>query len=236
MVSKRMKKTLVTIETRDQLEFAMAQISTCMSGRDGLVAKLENEITDARARYEPQITSYGETINENFEACQRWAEANPSAFATKKSLDLMHGTLGFRTSTPRLKLLSGWNWNRVLEMLAVNKLTDYIRQKQEPDKERLLADRETLTDATLKRVGVTVAQDETFYIDPKREDAGSTVGKVAGLLVLLALPFLGGCYTPSEEERESFWTKRIAIQEQRQADALERIAATLEQKGASDAR
>ena len=235
-MSKRMKKTLVTIETRDELEAAVGRISAKVSARDAIIAQLETEINACRSLHEPFITTYGEEINADFEACQRWAEANPSAFATKKSLDLMHGTIGFRTSTPRLKLLSGWTWNRVLETLAVNKLTDYIRQKQEPDKERLLADRETLTDSTLKRVGVTVAQDETFYIDPKREEAGVSVGKVAGLLVLLALPFLGGCYRPTEEQRQSFWLKQITVQEQRQADALERIADAVEKKGATDAR
>jgi phage host-nuclease inhibitor protein Gam len=188
---------------------------------------LELEINAARAKYEPQITAYCHEINDDFEACQRWAEANPSAFVPRKSLDLMHGVLGFRTGQPRLKLLSGTTWNRVLELLALNRLTDFIRQKQEPDKERILAERETLTDELLKRIGVKVVQDETFYIEPKREEAGVSIGKVAGFLLMLALPFLGGCYTPSDEEKAAFWLKQIVVEEKQQTAYLEQIATCL---------
>lgn len=224
MTSKRIKNEISVIETREELEATVGRIAAKMSLRDGLLADLEMEINTARSRYEPQITAYGEEINADFESAQRWAEANPSTFASKKSLDLLHGTIGFRTGQPRLKLLSGWTWNRVLELMVVNRLTDYIRQKQEPDKERILAERDQLTSELMKRIGVKVVQDETFYIEPKREEAGVSVGKVAGLVLMLALPFLGGCYTPSEDEKASFFLKQIAVSEQRQADALERIA------------
>jgi phage host-nuclease inhibitor protein Gam len=222
-----MKAEMNVIETREELEATVGRISAKTSARDGLLADLESEINEARSRYEPQITAYGEEINSDFEATQRWAEANPSTFSTRKSLDLMHGTIGFRTGQPRLKLLSGWTWNRVLELMAVNRLTDYIRQKQEPDKERILAERDQLTDELMKRIGVKVVQDETFYIEPKREEAGISVGKVAGFLLLLALPFLGGCYTPSEEEKASFWLKQIAVEEKQQTAYLEQIAVSV---------
>lgn len=230
MTSKRIKATTTVIETREDLEAAVGRISAKTSQRDGLLADLEAEINAQRSFYEPQITECGEEIKADFQAVQDWAEANPSAFSTRKSIELMHGTVGFRTGQPRLKLLSGWTWNRVLELLAVNRLTDYIRQKQEPDKERILAEREQLTDELLKRIGVKVVQDETFFCEPKREEAGVSVGKVAGLLVMLALPFLGGCYSPSDEERLVFWAKQSCIQEMQQTAALERIAAAVEQK------
>lgn len=171
MTNKRIKTAAVdVIETREELEAVMGRISARTIARDGLLAELEAEINEARSQYEPQITAYGAEINADFEAVNKWADANPSAFAARKSLELMHGTLGYRTGQPRLKLLSGWTWNRVLEMLAVNRLTDYIRQKQEPDKERILAERDQLTDDLMKRVGIKVVQDETFFIEPKREE------------------------------------------------------------------
>jgi hypothetical protein len=80
-----------------------------------------------------------------------------------------------------------------------------------------------------------------------RDEASSLLGKAAGKLIKLVskstttsvsfetkdiakiilvclLPFLGGCYSPSESERQTFWLKNIAASEMRQADALERIA------------
>lgn len=173
MTNKRIKTTVDVIETREELEAAMCRISARTIARDGLLAELEAEINEARSRYEPGITALGEEINADFESVNKWADSNPSAFAARKSIELMHGTLGYRTGQPRLKLLSGWTWNRVLEMLAVNRLHDYIRQKQEPDKERILAERDQLTDDLMKRVGIKVVQDETFFIEPKREQVVS---------------------------------------------------------------
>ena len=51
-------------------------------------------------------------------------------------------------------------------------LPGYIRTTEEITKDKLLADRdvENMPDA-MARCGITVAQDETFYIDPKKEEA-----------------------------------------------------------------
>ena len=223
-MTKKLKAPQNVIETREDLEAAIGRIAANQSARNGLLANLEEEINNIRAVYEPRITAYGAKIAEDFDAAQIWAEENAEVFASKKSLDCMHGTIGFRTGQPRLKLLAGRTWGRVLELLALNRLTDYIREKQEPDKERLLADRQTLTDERLKLVGLKVVQDETFFVDPKREEVGDTIGKVAGLLIMLALPFLGGCYTPTVEERMAYWAKQSCVQQMRMAAALERMA------------
>jgi phage host-nuclease inhibitor protein Gam len=69
---------------------------------------------------------------------------------------------------PTLKTLKGWTWALVLERIGALRLTQYIRTKSEPDKEKLLADREKLGDR-LTEVGVQVVQAETFFVDPKRE-------------------------------------------------------------------
>jgi len=233
-MTKKLKAPQNVIETREDLEAAIGRIAANQSARNGLLANLEEEINNIRAVYEPRITAYGAKIAEDFDAAQIWAEENAEVFASKKSLDCMHGTIGFRTGQPRLKLLTGRTWTRVLELLALNRLTEYIREKQEPDKERLLADRQTLTDERLKLVGLNVVQDETFFIDPKREEVGETIGKVAGLLIMLALPLIGGCYSPTDEERGVFWAKESCVQMTRMATAMERMADVAEGKQKSD--
>lgn len=47
------------------------------------------------------------------------------------------------------------------------------------------------------------------------------------LPLIILLPFLAGCYTPSDEERQTFLIRQIAVSELRQAAALERIADAL---------
>ena len=63
----------------------------------------------------------------------------------------------------------GITWSSVLLLLTQLKRWDYIRAKTEPDKEKLLADREKLGDEGLAELGVAVVQDETFFLEVKRE-------------------------------------------------------------------
>ena len=94
-----------------------------------------------------------------------------SVFAKKKSLEMVHGTIGFRTGTPKLKTLKGFTWasakNLVCEFLPA-----FIRTTEEIAKDKLLADRdvEGMTEK-MAQCGIMVAQDETFYVEPKKEDA-----------------------------------------------------------------
>jgi hypothetical protein len=50
---------------------------------------------------------------------------------------------------------------------------------------------------------------------------------VAKLILICLLPLLGGCYTPSDEEKAAFWLKQIAVEEKQQTAYLEQIATCL---------
>jgi hypothetical protein len=136
---------------------------------------------------------------------------------------MVHGLVGFRTGTPKLKLLSGWTWEKVLEFISVNQLMDLIRTKKEVDKELILANRDCIKPETLKQIGIKVVQDEAFFVEPKRDDL-ALVKRIAVVAMLCVMPLLGGCYSPSDEEKQSFWLKQIAAEEKQQTYYLERIA------------
>ena len=95
---------------------------------------------------------------------------------------MAHGTIGFRTGTPKLKTLKGFTWASALELVK-RILPGYIREG-EPTiaKDKLLADREadevfinvgdgdTVSMAeAMKGCGLQVVQEETFYVEPKSE-------------------------------------------------------------------
>lgn len=229
MTTRRVKTTIESIATRDQAEAVLEQIARATIARDRLTAEMELKLTNVRAEYEGRLTALAQELDGAMPILQRWAEEHPDEFGARKSMEMVHGTIGFRTGTPKLKLIPGKTWLRVLESLA-GVFPEYIREKMEVNKEALIADREKLGDDRLRLVGLRVTRDETFFVEPKREEAAATVrpaqaaGKVAGMLIALSLTFLGGCTSPTESEKTAFWLKEIAVSEQRQAMALERLA------------
>jgi hypothetical protein len=50
---------------------------------------------------------------------------------------------------------------------------------------------------------------------------------IVKVIIVCLLPFLGGCYTPSESEKASFWLKQIAIEEKVQTAHLVQIESSL---------
>ena len=90
-----------------------------------------------------------------------------SLFVKKKSLDSLHGTIGFRTGTPKLKTLKGFTWNTVTNLLK-EFLPAYVRIAEEPAKDKLLTERnnEQIADF-FPKIGVVVTQDETFFVEVK---------------------------------------------------------------------
>ena len=87
-------------------------------------------------------------------------QANPKASEvptlasmTKKSIDLLHGTLGFRTSPPSVKQIKGVTCAHTLDALRTRGFMWLIRTKEEIDKE--LAEAEARRKAALEEVKVS---------------------------------------------------------------------------------
>ena len=87
-------------------------------------------------------------------------------FEKKKSVEFDDGVFGFRTGTPKLKLIKGFNWDTVLEKIQMILPKDYIRYVEEIAKDKILADRDKLLEK-LPECGVEVVQDESFYVKTK---------------------------------------------------------------------
>ena len=170
MTDKRVKKaiTIAVPTTRAEMESLVERIARASASLNELVAQMATDLIEVRARFEPQLSAYQVEREAALDSAKAWADANPGEFGGKKSIELVHGQIGYRTGMPRLKTTSGWTWDRVLEKLCLMKLTNYIRGKQEVDKEKIIADRETLADR-LPLMGVRGCQEESFYVEPKSE-------------------------------------------------------------------
>jgi len=133
---------------------------------------MDDEITVIRQKYEPQLAECDAHIADGMKLAQEYCDANPDMFDGKRSIDTTHAAVGYRTGMPKLKTLRGWTWDRVLESLASlpGKMRDYIRTKPEVDKAKIIAEADDIGADCLRKFGMQLVQDETFFIDPKLED------------------------------------------------------------------
>ena len=170
MGKSRTKKVLLPNDiTREQAEEAFAKFAAADANQQKITAQMDVQITKIRDKYSEQLTELSEAKEEAFELIQAYAVNNRDEFGKKKSMELTHGVIGFRTGTPKLKTLKGYTWPSVLNLLK-NFLPAYVRTVEEPAKDRLLADREVTEIAALfPKVGIMVDQDEAFFVEPKKE-------------------------------------------------------------------
>lgn len=168
----REKKTVLSGITKEQMESAMADFAKADAKLQKIQATMDVEMTKIREKYQDEIQRLTTAKDEAFNVLQTYGMENKDElFTKKKSLDTVHGVIGFRTGTPKLKTLKGFTWGAVTNLLK-EFLPAYVRTTDEPAKDKILADRDSEeVQQNLTKVGLSVVQDETFFVEPKKEEA-----------------------------------------------------------------
>ena len=171
MAKTREKKVVHTGVSTEEMETAFAEFATADAKLQKINATMDVRFTEIRDRYSDEIARLTEQKDKSFDVLQAFAlENKDELFARKKSMDSVHGTIGFRTGTPKLKTLKGFTWGAVTNLLK-EFLPGYVRVSEEPAKDKLLADRDVPETAEMfGKCGISVVQDETFYVEPKKEE------------------------------------------------------------------
>lgn len=174
MAKTRTKKAILTgTITRDKAEDAFARFADADARQQQLTGKMAVELTRIREKYADAIQSLNEVKDQAFEELSTFAQDHRDEFGGKKSMDFTHGVLGFRTGNPSLKTLKGFTWNSVINLLR-EFLPTYLRTVEEVAKDRLIADREDPeVNKLFSKVGIYVNQDETFFVEPKKEEVAA---------------------------------------------------------------
>lgn len=171
MAKTREKKTVYSGIKQEEMESAFGVFAQSDARIQKINATMDVEMTKIREKYKDEITRLQAEKDASFDILQAFAsEQKDVLFIKKKSLDTVHGTIGFRTGTPKLKTLKGFTWGAVTNLLA-EFLPSYVRTVTEPAKDKLLADRDSEdVVANMSKVGLTVVQDESFFVEPKKEE------------------------------------------------------------------
>lgn len=132
-------------------------------------AKMDEEFTAIRELNAVRLQECEEAKKIAFNKIQMFAESNKELFPKKKSFEMAQGSIGFRTGTPKLKSAKGFTWPAITKLLAM-KAKEYLIVKEEPAKAKLIADRDKPeVQLLMKNVGIECVQDETFFIELKKE-------------------------------------------------------------------
>lgn len=175
----RKKKTIITGVTREHADEAFATYAKSDAQIQKINAEIELQCAKIREKWQDKLAALSAEREASFDTLQSFATENQAElFTKKKSLEMAHGTIGFRTGTPKLKTLKGFTWASALQLVK-EFLPGYVRQTEEIAKDKLLADRDTDLEVDgkvvrmcgeMSRCGIQVAQDETFYVEPKKEE------------------------------------------------------------------
>jgi phage host-nuclease inhibitor protein Gam len=164
--------------TREAAERVVGEIARLTIQADALRAEMDDRLRTIRGEYEPRLVRLQDEVDRALKVVKFWADENPEAFGGRKSLELIHGTVGWRTGQPTLRTLSGWTWERVKEALAATGMLEWIRTKSEVDREGIIAARASFGADGLRAIGLRVTQAETFFVEPKREPPVEATAKV----------------------------------------------------------
>ena len=165
------------IETQAELLETVAQVAREMLVERDLKNAMDTELQLVRDKYQADLAAASGFIEAQTELVAEYCTQHPDLFAKdRKSLDLTHAVIGFRTGTPKVKLVNKrWTMAAALEAIKARKWFQFVRTSEEIDKEKIIGARAEVGNDELKTVGLEVTQTETFFIEPKLEEQAAGV-------------------------------------------------------------
>lgn len=168
------KRITTTIENREELESAMGEYARYQTELLTLEAEMNQRIHDIKAEYEERVAGLSEAADGLVEDMNNWACLNATEFGNKKSIELLHGVIGFRTGTPCVRVRRGMQEEQLVKQLQATAHGDLLRTKIELDKQAVLAavshpERGAKTAKELAGLGIQVSQTERFFAEAKIE-------------------------------------------------------------------
>lgn len=167
----REKKKVVNAPEEAEAREALRDYVNTSSKLKEIEAKQEQEINKIRDKYKNKVTDLQDKKASCFELVHAYSEANKEdLFVKKKSIDWSFGIFGFRTGTPKVEKKRGITWDAALQLIK-NMDDQFIRTKEEVDKDKIISSREDMeVMGKLAKIGITVVQNETFFIEAKEEE------------------------------------------------------------------
>lgn len=158
------QQTVVVIETRDDADRALQRLGELARCIESMEQDAEDSINAIRQALVEESENARKALVLNEAALKAWAKRDVKTWAGK-TLDLVFGSMSFRTPPPSIKLLL--EAETIVERLRARRMTTCIRVKEEVDKEAL----ENYSDEVIEAVGCERKQGkDKFYYECKAEE------------------------------------------------------------------
>ncbi|HMO62226.1 MAG TPA: host-nuclease inhibitor Gam family protein [Ferruginibacter sp.] len=165
----REKKKVIANVSREDAEQAMSSFAAAANEVSSIEAKMNQELQEVRERYQDKLNKYNDIKDEQVQVLEVYAYEQKDNWGKRKSMDMLHGTIGFRTGTPKVKFDKGFNSKSVTAILQ-EQFPEFVRTVVDMDKEKLIASREDDGfDTICKKAHIQVVQEETFFVESKAE-------------------------------------------------------------------
>ncbi|HAF2746042.1 TPA: host-nuclease inhibitor protein Gam [Salmonella enterica] len=149
-------------QCRDDVNDAIARIGLAQRERARIQADMNDELAKIKLRFEEEARPFNAEIETLSRGVQAWCEAHRHELTRDgkvKFHNFAAGEIKWRMRPPRVSIRAVEN---VLETLKRLGLTRFIRVKEEPNKDAMLAE----PDAVTGLAGIKLEQKEDFVIVP----------------------------------------------------------------------
>jgi phage host-nuclease inhibitor protein Gam len=149
-------------QSRDQASAYIAEIGALQRDLERLAADMNDELAAIKERHETNAQPQLDRIKALTSGVQIWCEANRDNLTQNgkvKTAALPSGEIGWRIRPPSVRVTGA---EAVLDALRRASLTEFIREKQEVNKEAILASPEKVAGIH----GIAITQGEDFFVTP----------------------------------------------------------------------
>lgn len=147
--------------TRAEADEAIRIIGEQQRKRADLETAMNNRLAEVKADFEQRAHPLAESIRALSQGVQTWAEANRAELTKsgRKTVRLGNGEIRWRARPPSVTVRAA---QKAIAALKLANLTRFIRNKEEVNKEAILAEPEAVTGIK----GLTIGSGEDFVIVP----------------------------------------------------------------------
>jgi phage host-nuclease inhibitor protein Gam len=166
------KKTTISNVSLEDAQLASESYAVAATKLSKVEAKMNEELNKVKSKYQDEITDLKEELELPIETLEVFAKEQQDKWGKKKSMELLHCVIGFRTGTPKVTKDKKFTWDAIVELVKKQKaFKPFIRTSEELNKDAILSCKDDEMLKTLKHeCYIEVVQEESFYVEAKKED------------------------------------------------------------------